>query len=83
MLELFQNFRWIKIPLKQRRPDICLLDDVKIIRVEGVVAHNLGLRHSVDKLFDCIDSLKNINVVIDFQGVYMTNRSFMHQFLHS
>jgi hypothetical protein len=39
-------------------------DDVETIRMEDVIAHNLALRHSADRLFDCIDSLKNTNVVI-------------------
>ena len=56
-------------------------DDVETIRMEDVIAHNLALRHSADRLFDCIDSLKNTNVVIDFQGVHTASRSFMHQFL--
>lgn len=56
-------------------------DDVETIRMEDVIAHNLALRHSADRLFDCIDSLKNTNVVIDFHGVHTASRSFMHQFL--
>ena len=56
-------------------------DDVKTIWMKDAVAQNLALRHSADRLFDCIDSLKNTNVVIDFHGVHTTSRSFMHQFL--
>jgi len=55
--------------------------DVKTIRLKDAIAHNLAFRHSADRLFDCIDSLENTNVVIDFCGVYTASRSFMHQFL--
>lgn len=56
-------------------------DDVKTIRMKDVVAQNLALRHSADRLFDCIDLLKNTNVIIDFHDVHTASRSFMHQFL--
>jgi len=56
-------------------------DGTKTIRMKDAVAQNLALRHSADRLFDCIDSLENTNVVIDFRGVHTASRSFMHQFL--
>jgi|GEM_PF-902300 len=56
-------------------------DDVETIWIKDVIAQNLALRHSADRLFDCISSLKNTNVVIDFHGVHTASRSFMHQFL--
>jgi len=56
-------------------------EGVTTVRMKDAVSHNLALRHSADRLFDCISSLKNTNVVIDFHGVHTASRSFMHQFL--
>ncbi|RZN15173.1 MAG: hypothetical protein EF812_03170 [Methanosarcinales archaeon] len=56
---------------KERRP------------IKDIIGPHLALRYSADKLFDDIDSLKNTEIIIDFQDVYTTSRSFMQRFLYS
>ncbi|RZB29147.1 MAG: hypothetical protein AEth_01479 [Candidatus Argoarchaeum ethanivorans] len=50
--------------------------------IKDIIGPHLALRYSADKLFDDIDSLKNTDIIIDFQDVYTTSRSFMHRFLY-
>ncbi|MCD6161839.1 MAG: DUF4325 domain-containing protein [candidate division Zixibacteria bacterium] len=56
-------------------------EEVTTIEMKDAVSRNLALRHSADRLFDYIDSLKNTDVVLDFDAVHTASRSFMHQFL--
>lgn len=52
------------------------------VSIKTVIGQHLALRYSADKLFDYIDSLKNADIIIDFNGVHTTSRSFMQQFLY-
>ncbi len=54
----------------------------KRISINAIIGPHLALRYSVDKLFDSIDSLKNTDIIIDFQDVHTTSRSFMQRFLY-
>ena len=54
----------------------------KRIPINVIIGPHLALRYSADKLFDSIDSLKNTNIIIDFQDVHTTSRSFMQRFLY-
>lgn len=55
--------------------------NTKII-LKNLISQNLAFRHSADALFDYIDSLKNINIIIDFYNIQTTSQAFMHQFLY-
>ena len=54
----------------------------KRITINVIIGPHLALRYSADKLFDSIDSLKNTDIIIDFQDVHTTSRSFMQRFLY-
>ncbi|MEA1894734.1 MAG: hypothetical protein U9N36_05955 [Euryarchaeota archaeon] len=54
----------------------------KGISINVIIGPHLALRYSADKLFDSIDSLKNTDIIIDFQDVHTTSRSFMQRFLY-
>ena len=54
----------------------------KRIPINVIIGPHLALRYSADKLFDSIDSLKNTDIIIDFQDVHTTSRSFMQRFLY-
>ena len=51
------------------------------IKIKNNIGQNLSLRASANELFDYIDSFKNTNFVVDFEDVYTTSRSFVHQFV--
>ena len=53
----------------------------KLISVKDDVGINLILRDSADELFDEIESMEHNDIIIDFNHVATTTRSFMHQFL--
>lgn len=51
------------------------------IKIKNNIGQNLSLRASANELFDYIDSFKNTNFIVDFEDVYTTSRSFVHQFV--
>ncbi|MFA6329474.1 MAG: DUF4325 domain-containing protein [Candidatus Micrarchaeia archaeon] len=49
--------------------------------VKDVVAQDLALRASADRLFDKINSLRVDTVMVDFSKVRSISRSFAHQYV--
>ncbi len=45
------------------------------------LSSNLAFRHSVDDLFEYINSLSAQKIMIDFSGIESITRSFAHQYI--
>lgn len=58
-----------------------ILLNKETIKIKNKIGQNLALRASANELFDYIDSLQNMNFIVDFEDVYTTSRSFIQQFV--
>lgn len=53
----------------------------KLLKIKELICEDLLLRASAIELFKNIDSIKNTEVVLDFDGIRSMNRSFAQELL--
>jgi hypothetical protein len=58
-----------------------MLNNQVTLPLREQISSNLAFRHSVDDLFDYINSLSETRIVVDFSGIESISRSFAHQYI--
>ena len=57
-------------------------EKAKIIRPDQIIARDLSLRESADRLFEVLDSSKENKIIIDFSKIEFISRSFADEYLN-
>ncbi len=57
-------------------------EKTKIIRPDKIIAKDLTLRESADKLFQVLNSSKENKIIIDFSKIEFISRSFADEYLN-
>jgi anti-anti-sigma regulatory factor len=57
------------------------LAEKKTLFISKKISTHLALRESADNLFEFINDLRSLQVVLDFSGVVFMSSSFAHQYL--
>ena len=55
---------------------------IKIIRPDQIIAKDLTLRESADRLFQVLNSSKENKIIVDFSKIEFISRSFTDEYLN-